>query len=116
MPVRPNSQAVSSTRMSITIRGCLRAKPVAMFMMVSRYHRGTQECPYPGTGSSKVLERVPADREGGWALAWAAAVAPHAGAAEAVARKVVERSLGQQACCSLAKPGGTSEDVRQGMP
>src|SRR5487761_1249187 len=35
MPVRPSSQAVTSTRMSITLRGCPRLKPVPRFMMVS---------------------------------------------------------------------------------
>ena len=43
MPVRVSSQAVTSTRMSITLRGCLRSKPVAMLMMLSLYHMGTQE-------------------------------------------------------------------------
>jgi hypothetical protein len=39
MPVKASSQAVTSTRMSITPRGCLRSKPVAMFMMVSLCRR-----------------------------------------------------------------------------
>ena len=49
-PENGGSQAVTSTRMSITPRGCLRSKPVAMFMMISLYRRGRQECPYPALG------------------------------------------------------------------
>jgi hypothetical protein len=35
---------MTSTRMSITLRGCLRSKPVAMFMMVSLCRRAGKLC------------------------------------------------------------------------
>ena len=45
MPVKASSQAVTSTRMSITPRGCLRSKLVAMFMMVSLCRRVGKSTP-----------------------------------------------------------------------
>src|SRR5258708_24706652 len=44
MPVRPNSQAVTSTRVSMLLRGWLGSKPVTM--MVSLFPQSTQKCPY----------------------------------------------------------------------
>jgi hypothetical protein len=48
---------VTSIRMSIALRGCLRSNPVTMFMVVSLYHRGMQECPYLCQRVEQVLER-----------------------------------------------------------
>src|SRR5580704_8420571 len=56
MPVRASSQAVTRTRMSITPRGCLRSKPVVMFMMVFLCRRGGKRATArPVAGSQQCL-------------------------------------------------------------
>ena len=47
MPVRASSHTVTSKRMSITPRGCLRSKAVAMFMTISSSTGVGKDCPYP---------------------------------------------------------------------
>src|ERR1700733_893358 len=68
MPVAASSQAVTSTRTSITPRGCLRSKSVTMPVTISPYHRGTQGLSVPAPEDQGGHPQAGVRAEAGYAL------------------------------------------------